>query len=271
MKGGDKEMQPAEVAGKTCVPSPKIFLGVPIHPVSPSQLVDIIVAWGKEPGLHRVYNVNVHAMNLAQDLPDFKSSLQRADLVFCDGFGVKWLAKMAKVHIPYRTTPPDWIDDFAREAAKCRQSVFAIGDEDGVADRFLRLLCSRHPGLIAAGSHHGFFDKTGAENEAVIEKINKSEATHLLVGFGMPLQERWIEQNAHALRVRVVLPVGALFRWYCGFEKRAPRWVTDHGLEWVARYLRHPVRHFRRYMIGNPLLLARALRFRFLNKSETSD
>jgi len=264
-------MQPAADAGKIYVPSPKKFLGVPIHPVSPSQLVDIIVSWGKEPGLHRVYNVNVHAMNLAQDLPDFKSCLQKADLVFCDGFGVKWLARIAKVDIPYRLTPPDWIDAFAAKAAKLGQSVFALGDEEGVASHFLRLLCSRHPGLIAAGSHHGFFVKTGPENDAVIEKINRSGATHLLVGFGMPLQERWIEQYAHALRVRVVLPIGALFRWYSGYEKRAPRWATDRGLEWVARFLSHPVRHFGRYMIGNPLLLARALRSRFVNEAESSE
>lgn len=255
---GPEELKNAQV------PVAKEFLGVPIHPLNSSQLVDIIVSWGNEAQLRRVYNVNVHAMNLAQDLPHFKGYLQKADLVFCDGFGVKWMAKMAKIDIPFRMTPPDWIDDFAEKASKCGQSVFALGDEEGVAAQFLVLLCSRHPGLIAAGSHHGFFEKVGPENDAVVEEINKSRATHLLVGFGMPLQEQWIEQNAHALQVRVVLPVGALFRWYMGFEKRAPRWMTDHGLEWVWRFLRHPLRHFRRYIIGNPLLLARVLRSRFL-------
>lgn len=242
------------------VPRPKIFMGIPIHPVTPSRLVDIIVEWGKGTRLRRVYNVNVHAMNLAYELPDFKRYLQHADLVFCDGFGVKLMAKLAGIDIPSRMTPPDWIDDLAREAAKRGQSFFALGDEEGVAAQFLELLCSRNPGLVAAGSHHGFFEKSGPQNQEVIETINASEATFLFVGFGMPLQERWIEENAHALRVKVVFPIGALFRWYTGYEERPPRWVTDNGLEWLARLCRHPVRLFRRYAIGNPLFLARVLR-----------
>jgi N-acetylglucosaminyldiphosphoundecaprenol N-acetyl-beta-D-mannosaminyltransferase len=248
------------------VPDPVYLLGVPIHPVSPAELVRIIVQWGAEDAFRRVYNVNVYAMNLAQELPDFKEYLQKADLVFCDGFGVKWIAKLANVEIPYRMTPPDWIDDFADAAAKAGQSVFALGDEQIVAARFVEMLKDRHPGLKIAGSHTGFFEKTGAENEAMIQKINESGAVHLFVGFGMPRQERWIEANAHALRVKVVFPIGALFRWYIGYEKRASPWMTAHGLEWLSRLIRHPMRHFRRYIVGNPLFLMRALRSRFGGK-----
>lgn len=239
------------------VPAPIKLLGIPIHPVSPAELVSHIVQWGADERLRRVYNVNVHAMNLAADNPDFKQYLQQADLVFCDGFGVKWGAKMLGQTIPYRMTPPDWIDDFAARAAAAGQSVFALGDESGIAAEFQTTLASRHVGYRDAGSHHGFFKKSGAENDAIVDLINASNATHLLIGFGMPLQERWLESNASRLRVKVVLPVGALFRWYIGHEARAPRWMTDHGLEWLARLAQHPVQHFRRYAVGNPRFLWR--------------
>ena len=192
------------------VPDPVFLLGVPIHPVNPAQLVQIIVQWGAEDRFRRVYRRNVHAMNLAQQLPEFKGYLRNADLVFCDGFGVKWLAGIANVNIPWRMTPPDWIDDFGAAAAKAGQRVFALGDQDGVAAKFMEALCARHKGLVSAGSHHGFFDKTGPENDRVIQKINESGAVHLLVGFGMPLQEQWIENNAQALRVKVVAPGGRI-------------------------------------------------------------
>ena len=241
------------------VPTPVDVLGIPVHPVSPRELVATMVAWGNGTSTRRVYNVNVHAMNLACREADFRAALQRADLVFCDGFGVKWGASLLGHELPHRMTPPDWIDDFAAATARAGQSVYALGDESGVAASFQDLLTQRHPGYRSAGSHHGFFDREGPENEHVVAQINASGATHLLVGLGMPLQERWLEANASQLQPRVLVPVGALFRWYAGVEQRAPRWMTDRGLEWLARFLRHPVRHFRRYAVGNPLFLSRVL------------
>lgn len=241
-------------------PPPLHLLGIPIHPVSAEQLVDLLVAWGEGAQLRRVFNVNVHAMNLAHDDAAFARALREADLVFCDGFGVKWGARLAGLDLPHRLTPPDWIGAFAAATARAGQRVFALGDEPGVAAAFQARLAAEHPGYAAAGSHHGFFAKDGAETTAVIEAINASGATHLLVGLGMPLQEKWIAANAARLRVKTVLAVGALFRWHAGIETRAPRWMTDHGLEWVARLARHPVRHFERYVVGNPRFLLRVVR-----------
>ena len=131
-----------------------------------------------------------------------------------------------------------------------------------MATAFQATLAAEHPGYRDAGSHHGFFAKHGADSDAVVDAINASGATHLLVGFGMPLQEMWITEHAARLRVATVLPVGALFRWHAGIETRAPRWMTDHGLEWLARLGSHPLRHFRRYVIGNPRFLLRVIRSR---------
>lgn len=244
------------------LPAPVTLLDIPIHPVSQASLIATLVQWGAGDRLRRVFNVNVHAMNLAYEDLAFRQSLQDADLVFCDGHGVRWGARLAGVDIPHRMTPPDWIDPFAAATGAAGQAVFALGDEAGVAEAFQAKLAADHGTYRSAGSHHGFFAKEGADNDAVIAKINASGATHLLVGFGMPLQERWITANAARLRVKVVLPVGALFRWHAGIERRAPRWMTDRGLEWLARFGSHPVRHFRRYVIGNPRFLLRVVRSR---------
>lgn len=248
------------------VPRPVRFLGIPIHPVSPAQLVRILSQWGREDTFRRVCYVNVHTINLAHKYADLRSFLEKADLVYCDGFGVKWMAKILNLDIPWRLSAPDLMDDFAAEVARRGQGVFVVGDEDGVAARFGELLASRHPGYRHAGSYHGFFEKTGPESDAVVRMINDSGAEYLMVGFGTPLQERWIEANSGKLRVKVAYAVGALFRWYIGLEKRAPVWMSDYGLEWLHRLARHPIRHFRRYIVGNPALLARVLRARFMGE-----
>lgn len=241
----------------TGVPAPVVLMGVGIHPVSSDQLIELLVEWGGGTRQRHVYNVNAHAMNLSVEDRSFSEALQAADLVYCDGYGVKWASG-----VPYRLTPPDWIDAFARATALAGQPVFALGDAPGVAARFQDALASRHQGYLSAGSHHGFFNKSGSENDAVIEQINSSGAVHLLVGFGMPLQEAWLQSYGARLRARVLLPVGALYRWYTGVDSRAPAWMTGRGLEWLPRLMRHPRKHFRRYVIGNPKFVFRALRSR---------
>ena len=114
------------------------------------------------------------------------------------------------------------------------------------------------------GDAHGFFEKSGSENEYVVSKINTAAPHILLVGMGMPVQEFWIDENIGRLNAKVYLPVGAAFRWYCGVEKRAPKWVTDHGFEWLARLTAHPIRLFRRYAIGNPLFFIRLVKTELL-------
>lgn len=244
------------------LPPPVHVLGIPVHPISAEQLVETIIAWGKEPGLRRVYHVNVHAMNFAHDLPEYRKYLQSADLVFCDGYGVKLGARIVNVDIPYRTSALDWVDDFASATAAANQSVFALGEVDGIADKFQRMLAERHPGYRNAGSHHGFFEKEGPENDRLVNMINSSGATHLLVGFGMPLQERWIEANAPKLRVRVAIAFGGTYKVRTGDYWRAPRWITDNGLEWAVRLAKNPIQHFRRYVIGNPRFVGRLIKSR---------
>jgi N-acetylglucosaminyldiphosphoundecaprenol N-acetyl-beta-D-mannosaminyltransferase len=73
----------------------------------------------------------------------------------------------------------------------------------------------------------------------------------------MPMQERWIMENWNDLQVNIVMPVGALFDYLAGELPRAPRWMTEHGLEWLGRLIIEPGRLWKRYLVGNPLFLWR--------------
>ena len=80
-----------------------------------------------------------------------------------------------------------------------------------------------------------------------------------MVGFGMPLQEFWIEDNFNRINAQIFLPVGALFDYVSENKYRAPKWVTSNGLEWLARLLTEPKRLWNRYIIGNPLFIYRVI------------
>ena len=119
--------------------------------------------------------------------------------------------------------------------------------------------------LSIAGAQHGYFDKSpdSVENEAVLQAINATRPDILLVGLGMPLQERWLMENWDRIEAKVALPVGALFDYLAGEFPRAPRWMTDHGLEWLGRLIIEPRRLWRRYLLGNPRFLWQVLKQRW--------
>ncbi len=143
--------------------------------------------------------------------------------------------------------------------ARLASSVFlsSVDVPDWRADRAATNLCARYPRLRLAGTHHGYFAKEGPANQAVVDEINGASPDILLVCFGMPLQERWVSENLSQLRVHVILTGGAAIDYGAGAIPVVPRWMAKLQLEWLFRFLIEPVRMFRRYIIGNPLFLAR--------------
>ncbi len=96
-----------------------------------------------------------------------------------------------------------------------------------------------------------------AAGAAVVAQINRAKPDLLLVGMGNPLQEEWIDRHFAALRVPVCVGVGGLFDFWADNVSRAPRWLRRLGHEWLWRFWQEPRRMARRYLLGNPLFLAR--------------
>ncbi len=210
-------------------------------------------------------NVNVHALNLACDQPAFRRILNEADRVFCDGKGVQYAARWLGHELPVRITYADWIWQLAPFAMAHDFSFFFLGGREGVAVQAARRLRTRWPTLRILDCHHGYFDHRvhSRENQAVVTAINQANPDILLVAFGMPLQETWLHANRAALTARVALTGGAVFDYVSGNLRRGPDWMTQHGWEWLARLLIEPRRLWRRYLLGNPLFVARILRQRW--------
>ncbi len=236
----------------------KLYIfGIEIIDISRDKLLNTIIHMAKSCKKRRIFYVNVHALNIAYRCPRFHSLLSSADLVFNDGFGVNLASAFIGQRLNNRNTPPDWIDDLAEKAISYGVGFFFLGDEEIVVSKAKDVMAERHKNLRIVGIHHGFFTKNGVENNVIVSKINETSPHTLFVGMGMPTQEFWIDDNIDRLNANVYLPVGALFRWYSGVEKRAPKWITDHSFEWLARLALHPVKLFKRYVIGNTIFFIR--------------
>ena len=237
-------------------------LGVGVDPITVDELHAEIARLVRSGKLGLVLNVNAHCLNLCYKDSALRDSLNGADVVFCDGAGVMLAARMLGGRIPARITYAAWIWRLAGFAAAEGFSFYFLGARPGVAQEAATRLRERYPGLRIVGVRHGYFDHSAgsAENEAVLEEINATAPDILLVGLGMPLQERWLTQNRHRLDARVALSGGAVFDYASRRVRRGPRILTERGFEWLARLLNEPRRLWRRYLLGNPLFLLRVLR-----------
>ncbi len=241
------------------------ILGVWVDALTVDELHGELVSIIDRHDCIQVLNVNVNCLNLAYERPWLRDLLNSAEVVFCDGDGVRLGARLLGRRLPSRITYADWLWELAQFSEPRGYSFFFLGARPGVADRAAARLQARFPNLQIVGTHHGFFDKAvdSLENEDVIRQINGVRPNILVLGFGMPLQERWLLENWDRVEANIVLTGGAVFDYISGELQRAPSWMTDHGLEWLGRLIIEPRRLWKRYLIGNPVFLYRVLKQRW--------
>jgi N-acetylglucosaminyldiphosphoundecaprenol N-acetyl-beta-D-mannosaminyltransferase len=244
----------------TALPQRSRIFDIPVDLGQPAELIRRITGWvGSGRPARRVMYLNAHVLNQSRANAALREALEQADLVYCDGYGVRLAAKALDAEIPHRMTGADWIYGLAALCELGGQSVYLLGAEPGVAAEAARRLDRWYPRLRIAGTHHGYFDIGSAHDDRVVEDINARKPDIVLVGMGTPKQELWVAHNAAHLETDVVWTVGALFDYVSGRVPRAPRWLADNGLEWIFRLAIEPQRMWRRYLLGNPVFISRVM------------
>lgn len=244
------------------------LLGTRLTLCSETRLIEAIEDYVRKRGKALILSGNVHSFNLAYKNPWLREYFNRADIVRLDGAGLR----MGAFLLGYRTPPRITWADFARNLAAFCESreirLYFLGNRPGTAKKAAETLQQEFPALSIAGTCHGYFEKTDGhpENEKVIQEINAAAPDILIVGMGMPLQEKWLKENRHNITAPVVMTAGAAFEWIAGEKKRAPRGICRMGLEWLWRLWLEPARLAKRYLIGNPLFLWRVLKEKFADK-----
>lgn len=221
------------------------------------DLVETMVATG---GSSTVGYVNAHVLNQAARDAELADFLRQLDLCYCDGNGVRLAARMLGASLPERMTGADWIWDLARRAEGHLRLHWVAG-APGVTEEAAQRIRARHPRLHIT-TDHGFHDKEGSANDALIDEINATDPDIVLVGMGTPLQEHWVAANRHRIQAPVVWVLGATADFVAGVVPRpGPAWLVDHA-EWLSRLAADPRRLAGRYLFGNAEFLARVARQR---------
>lgn len=220
-------------------------------------LLQHIVDEAKRPGTSVCLGMNAHNANMAYKNRFLKQLYQQAEIVYCDGAGVILASRLLGDEIPVRYANGDWFfemwDYFA--AQKC--TTYYLGSAPGIALKGFNMYAATRKKHTVLGVHHGYILNDPKLEAQVIAEINALRPDVLFVGFGCPLQEKWIAEHRHELNVGLCYAIGASMDYVVGIKPRPPEWLGNIGGEWLFRLFCEPKRLYHRYLVGNPWFLGR--------------
>lgn len=183
-----------------------------------------------------VVTLNPEYVMRARRDPTLRGIIARAALVTADGAGITQALRLAGTPIAARITGNDLTHGLARAGVP----LFLLGAAPGVAAAAAARLRALYPQAAIVGTWPGDADVAGdAETQS---RIDATEARVVLVAYGMPKQDEWIDRNLSHLDAPVAIGVGGTFDYLAGTVARAPAWMRARGLEWLYRLVKQPWR-----------------------------
>lgn len=224
-------------------------LGVGFDNVTMDEAVDRGMELLHEPGTHYVATPNPEIVEVCRENPAARQAVNGASLVLPDGIGVVKGAKMLGTPLKARVPGIEFAAGLMERMAEEGRSLYLLGAKPGVAETAGKKLAEKYPGLNIAGTHDGYFQ----EDAPVVEAIRASGADCVFVCLGAPKQELWMSRHGAATGARLLCGLGGSLDVFAGVVERAPKFWSDHGLEWFYRLCGDPRRAGR--MMRLPLFL----------------
>lgn len=188
--------------------------------------------------------------------------------VLVDGMPVIWLMRVMgfDVNRSQRLTYVDFIRPMMQQARELDWMVWHLGQSSEIQNQALEILRREIPGL-RIGGRDGYFDQAADSPESleIVSEMNEAGAELVLVGFGAPRQELWLQAHRHRIEAPAVFACGACMEYVAGAVKTPPRWMGRMGLEWSFRLFENPRRFAFRYAV-EPVLLCAILLFNALRE-----
>jgi exopolysaccharide biosynthesis WecB/TagA/CpsF family protein len=232
------------------------ILGVSVAALEQDAAITLVRQTIAEGGHLKLGFCNANVANMASEQEAYRLALQGFTML-SDGIGVDIAARLLYgAAFPANLNGTDFVPALLG-ALGGPLRIRLVGAKPGIGDKAAAILRQCHPKLDIQCLHHGFFNP--AEEAALLAGLAHEPADILLVAMGNPRQERWIADRITSQHARVAMGVGALFDFLGGEVPRAPHWIRTMRCEWLYRLAQEPARLWRRYLVGNPIFLARVL------------
>ncbi len=199
-----------------------------------------------------IVTANPEILLAARRDPSYAVTLRHADLRLVDGFGL-WIILRLFGQRTSRVTGVELAESLIQEAVHRNLKVAFIGGAPGVAEKAADAVRSDYDDLRPTpdalqihAEQGGVIAQDGsddAEGEEARTRLTQFGPDILLVAFGHPKQERWIEKYLSDFpSVKVVVGIGGTLEYWAKTKRRAPIWMRSFGLEWFWRLIVEPRR-----------------------------
>jgi exopolysaccharide biosynthesis WecB/TagA/CpsF family protein len=237
----------------TITPGRKKVLGCPVDAIREEEVVErFTTSMRRGRGLRATY---LHAWSLTQSRrnPKFIDALNQFDILIPDGMGVVLCLFLRHGTRSRKVTANDFFSRLLGICAADGYKVALVGGEPHVAERGADILRTDHPDLSITHVANGYM--SDHEQKAFLEQLQNDPPDLIALAAGQPAQELLAIEWSKALPKTTFICVGGLFDYIVGTNVTPPQWIRRSGFEWLVRLATHPVRNFRRYVLGIPYLL----------------
>lgn len=240
------------------------LMNTEIDNLTMDETLDAIDSLIKEDNCSYVVTPNVdHIVQLEKD-EELKRVYENASLILTDGKPLIWISNWYKTPIKEKISGSDLFPRVCELAAKKGYTMYLLGAAEGVADKSAKNLMDKYKGLNIVGTYSPpfGFEKDKVELKKIERQIQEVHPDILIVGLGCPKQEKYMYHHCKELDVPISFGLGASIDFEAGNIKRAPRWMSEHGLEWLYRITQDPKRLAKRYLVDDMKIISIARKYR---------
>ncbi len=191
-----------------------------------------------------------HLLHLQRDR-DFYECYGKAEWVVCDSMILYLCSRLLPKRIVQAIPGSTFLSRYYmyhKDDSETR--IFLLGAAKGVPEEAMRRINEKVGREIVIGAHSPSFgfESDYQEIEGIVDIINRSGATVVVVGVGAPKQEKFIIQQRERMPgVKVWMALGATIDYEAGNKQRAPRIFQRLAMEWFYRMCTNP-RLIKRYV-----------------------
>ena len=240
------------------------FMNTEIDNLTMQETLQAIEKLIKEDKAAYVVTPNVDHIVQLETNKELQDVYKNASLILTDGKPLLWIAKWYGTPIKEKISGSDLFPLLCEMAAKKGYTMFFLGAAEGVAAKAAENLIRRYEELQVVGTYsppYGFENNLEEMNK-IKNMIRKVNPHILVVGLGCPKQEKFMYHHCKELGVPISLGLGASFDFESGNIKRAPKWMANHGLEWLFRITQDPKRMVKRYLVDDVKIIGLIRKYR---------